>query len=128
MKFQKTQKETELLRQKSLLESYEITVERLELFKKDYLLNIFLYKVQSIVCIKFWGLVFACMYTKAYNRKYVLILQMEHNIELPSYFDSYQHKQLIIAFSLSAVFSNWTWSNNISAEFQHLSMYSIMTK
>lgn len=80
MKFQKTQKETELLRQKSLLESYEITVERLELFKKDYLLNIFLYKVQSIVWIKFWGLVFACMYTKAYNRKYVLILQMEHNI------------------------------------------------
>lgn len=91
------------------------SLQRPELFKKDYLLNIFLYKVQSIVCIKFWGLVFACMYTKAYNRKCVLILHMGHNIELPSYFDFYQHEQLIITFSLSAGFLNWTWSNNISA-------------
>lgn len=78
------------------------SLQRPELFKKDYLLNIFLYKVQSIVCIKFWGLVFACMYRKAYNRKCVLILHMGHNIELPSYFDFYQHEQLIITFSLSA--------------------------
>lgn len=85
--------------------SYEITDKRLELFKKDYLLNIFLYKVQSMVCIKFWCLVFACMYIKAYNRKCVLILRMGHNTELRLYFDFYQHKQLIITFSLSAVFS-----------------------
>lgn len=44
------------------------------------------------------------MYTKAYNRKCVLILHMGHNTELPSYFDFYQHKQLIITFSLFAVF------------------------
>lgn len=57
-----------------------------------------------MVCIKFWGLVFGCMYKKAYNRKRVLILHMGHNTELLSYFDFYQHKELIVTFSLSAVF------------------------
>lgn len=45
------------------------------------------------------------MYIKAYNRKCVMILHMGHNTELPLYFHFYQHKQSIITFSLSAVFS-----------------------